>query len=178
MQDAPAVPTTTVPATTTVPPVDLDAVATTIACDWIPEEALVKTGADPAKPADYWDDYVGGRWRKCGWDTRDDVTWQGYPYLISLFTAPDNLAQLETHELLTNFRYSTVNGRRTLIAEDSNHLGEQCMFMFMVPEGTVMVYVFANTLVRIEPVGPQEVPCEIARRHSTDLEPFFPVPES
>jgi hypothetical protein len=161
-------------ATSTVPPVNPNARATFDACEWIPESALVETGVDVSEPLDDWDEDLNSRWHMCSWKTRDDLTWQGYPYFITVMSAPEVPEQMRQNYLLTKFREEALDGRQVLLAERSDIPEEKCLYIFPVPEGSAIVSVGLSGIAAALSDGVIQPACEIARPHAQDLAAHFP----
>lgn len=161
--DAQAPPTTSAGASTTPSDDEIQA-ALFSPCDDIPDDALRKTGVDPATE----DPEVAGveftGWRVCRWNSVDGL------YSLVVFSTSKTMDEIRSNPKNVDFQPITIGTRNATNYHESNDAEHaRCDIAIAAGQGAYIVRASA-----MYGLAQKEDSCALATRHARDLEPILP----
>ncbi|MCZ4080169.1 DUF3558 domain-containing protein [Rhodococcus sp. H36-A4] len=133
----------------------------------IPDDAIAATGLNPETGSGWIEGISVKAWTNCGWAGPTPNPWYHFGVLFSIrFT----LDEVRHNSAFQDFKDVRLGGRTALeFGLASMDPDEGCGTSFDTTEGVVML-----TVEALGTVPPQGDPCELVRRHTIELQQYFP----
>lgn len=136
----------------------------------IPDDAIAATGLNPEARLAGWGEGLSVKaWTTCGWEGPTTNSWYQFDVLFSIqFT----LDEVRHNTAFWDFKDLSLGGRPALeytVANGSSDEG--CGTSFDTTEGVAML-----SVVTLKPGSRQGDLCALVRRHTIELQQYFPPP--
>ncbi|QCB52022.1 DUF3558 domain-containing protein [Rhodococcus sp. PAMC28707] len=133
----------------------------------IPDDAIAATGLKPETGSGWLEGMSVKAWTNCGWEGPQEDSWYRFDVLFSIRFTLDEVRQ---NVAFRDFKEVSVSGRPALeYLFEGRPSEEGCGTSFDTAEGVAMISVDA-----LGTAPPQGDPCELVRRHTIDLQQYFP----
>ncbi|WP_186629442.1 DUF3558 domain-containing protein [Rhodococcus sp. BP22] len=133
----------------------------------IPDDAIAATGLNPETESGWLEGMSVKAWTNCGWEGPAKSSWYRFDVLFSIqFT----LDEVRHNTAFRDFKEIRLSSRPAVEYRFEGRPSEEsCGTSFDTAEGVAMISVDV-----LGTAPPQGDPCELVRRHTIELQQYFP----